>query len=200
MGRMPAGAHPQCSGMPTALVAGRGVLRGSGTILRPCLLQDLGAQLQTGPSWSPCGTVCGKVPTGRAPRAKGLVGSTVPAHMAGSAQHRWAFSLWLCLECRKKLPASCVRLGWFGNFAQSPCWLGMCIWNMVGQENLSFSQVFWGSHLRVACASPGTLCSVSFSDFSPSSTFLVFRWFHCFASLSFNCTFTSNRCQLFYSA
>ncbi|VTJ66457.1 Hypothetical predicted protein, partial [Marmota monax] len=73
--------------MPTAPVAGRGALRGSGTVLRPCPPQELGAQLQTGPSWSPCGTVCGKAPTRRAPRAKGLVGSIVPVHMVGSARH-----------------------------------------------------------------------------------------------------------------
>lgn len=122
MGWMPAGVRPPWSGMPTALVAGRGTLRDSGTVLRPCLPQDQGAQLQTGPggpaSTGPCGTVCGKAPTRRAPRAKGLVGSIVPAHMVGSAQHRWALSLWLSLEYLKKVRASCLRLEWLGNFAE----------------------------------------------------------------------------------
>lgn len=88
MGWTPAGAHPHSSGTPTALVAGRGALRGSGTILRLCPPRDLEAQLHTGPGWSLCGTMCGKAPTRWAPRAKGLVGSVAPAHMAGSAQHR----------------------------------------------------------------------------------------------------------------
>lgn len=167
MGWMPARVHPPWSGMPTALVAGRGALMGLGTILRPCPPQDLGVQLQTGPSWSPCGTVCGKVPTRRAPRARGLVGSIVPAHMVGSALHRWAFSLWLSLENWKKLRASCVRLGWFGNFAESSLLTGGACMENGGQENLSFSQVSVGLHLWVACEVQG-YCAQFLSDFSPS--------------------------------
>lgn len=75
-----------------------------------------------------------------------------------------------------------VRVVWKLCWVSPPCWLGMSIWKMVGQEKPLIFTGFGGSHLRVACASPEMLCSVSFSDFSPSSTLLAFRWFHYFAS------------------
>lgn len=182
IGWMLAGVHPHWSGMPTALVAGRGALRGSGTILRPCLPQDPGAQLQTGPSWSPCGTVCGKVPTRRAPRAKGLVGSIVPAHMVGSAQYRWAFSLWISLKNWKKLRANCVRLAWFGNFAESSLLTEyVCLENGRPRKSVIFTDVC--EPLGGLRKSKDAVLSF-FSDFSPSSTSLVLRWFYYSASQS----------------
>ena len=118
--RMRVGVCPHWSEMLTARVAGRGVLRGSGTPPRLCPRRELGARLQTGPSWSPCGTVCGKAPERRAPRAEGLVGSAVLAHMAGSAPHRWAFSCDFALTVDREKPrASRGWWAWFGNFAES---------------------------------------------------------------------------------
>lgn len=93
MGWMLAGVRPPSSGMPTVLVVGRGTLRGLGTVPKLCPPQVPGAQLRTGPSWSPYGTVYGKAPLRPAPRARGIVGNVVPAHMVGSALHRLALLL-----------------------------------------------------------------------------------------------------------
>lgn len=122
MGWMPAGVHPPWSGMPTVPVAGRGMLRGLGTVPKLCPPQDLGARLQTGPSWSPCGTVYGKAPTKPAPRVRGIMGSDVPAHTVGSALHRWAFSLWLSF-CYKKVVFK-------GRVAWKLCWV-LADWNCL---------------------------------------------------------------------
>lgn len=194
MGWMPAGAHPHWSGMPTALVAGRGVLRGSGTVLRLCPPRDLGAQLQTGPSWSLCGTVCGKAPTRRAPRAKGLVGSIVPAHMAGSAQHRWAFSLWLSREYWKKLRARWGRLARFGNFSGCSLLTGYaCLVNGRPRNPVIFTGVcgltllcgLWKS--RDAVLSFFQWLFPKFNFFSPQMILL-------FCIIDFSSTITSNHC------
>lgn len=180
MAWIPARVRPHWSGMPTALVAGRGTLRVSGTVLRPCPLQDLGGQLPTGPSWSPCGTVCGKAPTRRAPRAKGLVGSIVPAHMAGSAQHRWAFSLWLSLKYWKKARVNCVRLEWFGNFTESSLLTG---YECLGKKKCHFHTCLWlhasGWPVKVR------RCCIQFLSLTfPQVQLPVLRWFYCFASWS----------------
>lgn len=121
MGWMLAGVPPPSSGMPTVPVAGRGMLKGSGTVLKLCPPRDLGARLQTGPSWSPCGTVYGKAPTRPAPRAREIVGSVVPAHMVGSALHRWAFSSWLSFCVVGKLCFK-VRVPW------KLCWVLAADW------------------------------------------------------------------------
>ena len=178
--QMRGGARPHWSEMLPAHVAGRGVLRGSGTPPRLCPPRELGARLPAGPSWSPCGTVCGKAPARRAPRAEGLAGSAVRARTAGSAPHRWAFPRDFALTVgREKLRASWGWWAWFGNLAES----SLLTWGYDGVVNGRPRNpvVFRGVCGLTPLGSLGKARDAPFSFFKwllPSSTSLVLRWFY----------------------
>lgn len=72
-----------------------------------------------------------------------------------------------------------MRLGWFGNLAESSLAAGVCVWKMVVQGNVSFSQVLWahtsGQLVRVpgCCAQFLLVTFPQVQLFYPSDDFTV---------------------------
>lgn len=99
-------------------------------------------------------------------------------------------SPWLSEETENKL---CK-----GSMVWKLCWVLLADWERLygkrwAWKTCLFHRCFW-AYLWVACESSKMLCSVSLSDFFPSSTSLVLRWLYCDASLAFSSSLTSNHC------